>query len=1146
MQRPPIFESDSFIYWKNRFETYVKSKDLDLWHVITNVDFQHVQQNSETKLDERAKVTTIDESKDLTSLSLDELIENLKVHEMIIKKDFEIFKAKGERKSLALKAKKESSNEECSTFGSEDEEYAMAVRDFKKFFKRRDDEKVKDEACLVAQASSEVGKVIGRDIRKKGLYVMKLGNKPKDQICLATIDENSTLWHRRLGHTNMHLIQSLASKELVKNLPKLKFDQHLCDACKIGKQAHVSHKAKNIVSTTRCLELLYMDLFGPSVVRSYEGNRYTLVIVDDYSRKVEESLNVTFDETHPPSNTSPLVDDDLDKEEAIKVTEKKNLENDIKDETLEIEEIVNIKESRNHSLENIIGKLNQRTIRSQAQDQRTKWVFRNKLDENGIVSQNNARLVAQAYNQQDGIDYDETYAPVARLESVRIFLAYSCALDFKLFQMDVKSAFLNGFINEEVYVAQPPGFIDFEKPDHVYKLKKALYGLKHAPKSWYDRLKAFIIKHEYKIGMVDNTLFTKKKSSNLIIVQIYVDDIIFGSTCQDMYNEFDKIMHDEFEMSMMGELNFFLGLQIKQMEDGIFFNQSKYIKEMLKKFALEESKPMKTSMYSNTRLTKDEECESIDSTKYRGMIEFAQILDIPCEGACVFIEKWSLDELAYGVPTNGPYQTNPPSPDDIILYIQIDREVQAQRRTRKDRGTRRGRHSTSSSFAFDQTSPSHLNNDDDRNDEGTSRTSTPSLIRFVNSLTNNLVDQVVNKSNRANPSYLTPLEDEEVIRLALVHPLLANDHAYHCLATTTGIKEKMAHQTNEEYMAQTKDDYGSGIVWPAFKNTDVFKLKGQFFKELRENTLSGKESEDAYEHVKKVMIVFNKGLDVATRHILDSKWTILKISIENAKTNRSRNGLPLSDMARWCLPQVPKGILNSMEAIRSKFFKDMEPSTNKITWAAWNKVLADTCFWYDNWLGDKPLKDIFPRLFALELNKEVTVADKVQGVVSCSFRRPVRAGSEYQQLTDLNSLTESVSLSHSCDRWICDLSGDGEFRVKEDRNFFDNLFLPSYADATGILLESSSCPLCLSSEENIHHVLFRCGLAESIFCRICRWWELDWQALESFSDWNYWFSLIRLSSKVKALLEGVFGVAWWSIWGFRNRTIYNEMPPRRS
>ncbi|GJX59880.1 retrotransposon protein, partial [Tanacetum coccineum] len=246
-----------------------------------------------------------------------------------------------------------------------------------------------DNKCRVtfSEHDSEItkdGKVIGRGIRKKGLYVMKLGNKPKDQICLATIDENSTLWHRRLGHANMRLIQSLASKELVRNLPKLKFDQHFCDACKIRKQAHTSHKAKNIVSTTRCLELLHMDLFGPSAVRSYKGNRYTLVIVDDYSRKIKESLNVTFDETPPPSMTSHLVDDDLDEEEAIKVTKKKNLENDIEDETLEIDEKVNIKESKNHSLENIIGNLNQRTLRSQAQNQSNFFCFLSTIEPKNV------------------------------------------------------------------------------------------------------------------------------------------------------------------------------------------------------------------------------------------------------------------------------------------------------------------------------------------------------------------------------------------------------------------------------------------------------------------------------------------------------------------------------------------------------------------------------------------------------------------------------------------------------------------------------------------------------------------------------------------------------------------------------------------
>ncbi|GJS47747.1 retrovirus-related pol polyprotein from transposon TNT 1-94 [Tanacetum coccineum] len=215
---------------------------------------------------------------------------------------------------------------------------------------------------------------------------------------------------------------------------------------------------------------------------------------------VEESLNVTLDETPPPPKTSPLEDGHLVKEEAIEVNKTRPLGNDVEDKSLEKNEIINIKESKSHPLENVIGNLNQRTLRSQAHDKindvwelvpnpnnmtiiGTKWVYRNKLDENGVVPRNKARLVAQGYNQQEGIDYDETYAPVAKLESIRILLAYACALDFKLFQMDMKSAFLNGFINEEVYVAQPPGFINFGKPNHVYKLKKALYGLKQAPKA---------------------------------------------------------------------------------------------------------------------------------------------------------------------------------------------------------------------------------------------------------------------------------------------------------------------------------------------------------------------------------------------------------------------------------------------------------------------------------------------------------------------------------------------------------------------------------------------------------------------------------------------------------------------------------------
>ncbi|GJR77477.1 retrovirus-related pol polyprotein from transposon TNT 1-94 [Tanacetum coccineum] len=871
MQRSPLFESDSFIYWKNRFETYVKSKDLDLWHVITNGDFQPIVQNLETKLDEvipfekqtddlKKRLAKNNEAKMViynvlprkeykrifmcnmakeiwkTLLITHQAHWKLKVYEMIIKK-IEIVKAKVERKSLALKAKKESSDEECSTSGSEDEEYAMAVRDFKKFFKRRgifvrqpqnykktfqrnrddkndkserkcfrcedpnhligecpkpprdknqrafvggswsdsgeeDDEKVKDETCLVAHASSEVCsessyfsdenssiddialdneydklckmslKIITKNKKLKATrnslenelrelkdklstleknkgvdldcakcHVLKIKNeKLKDEStrlnkfekstqCLNEMINNQKPSGDRLSlgfnsfeasssgtkeikfiiaqkkaspgggpinmggplnvqaapkinmgplpatpgfektvsfqksilcHIPKHIIVNkvkilVASDNEVKQFykplskpgvgfSKLNFrsktppprrvnnnysrpktpqpkrhvgrqnqphgfpiclgvdlepdewikdsgcSKHMtgnrklfstykaynggnvifgsnlrgniigkgqiCDnKCRVTFSEHDSEITKDgkvIVSTTRCLELLHMDLFSPSAVRSYGGNRYTLVIVDDYSRidhgkefdnevkfgefcntngithnfsaprtpqsngvderknmtlqemsrtilneqslpqkfwcnvvdtstyilnrilitailgktpyellrgrkptldyfrvfgskcfilnikdhftkfdpksyecvflgysqnskvyiilnkhtrKVKESLNVTFDETPPPSKTSPLVDDDLDEEEVIMVIERKKLENNIVDETLEVDEIINIKESRNHPLENVIGNLNQRTLRSQAQNQSNFFCF---------------------------------------------------------------------------------------------------------------------------------------------------------------------------------------------------------------------------------------------------------------------------------------------------------------------------------------------------------------------------------------------------------------------------------------------------------------------------------------------------------------------------------------------------------------------------------------------------------------------------------------------------------------------------------------------------------------------------------------------------------------------------------------------------
>ncbi|KAJ9564937.1 hypothetical protein OSB04_000903 [Centaurea solstitialis] len=250
----------------------------------------------------------------------------------------------------------------------------------------------------------------------------------------------------------------------------------------------------------------------------------------------------------------------------------------------------------------------------------TKWIFRNKMDELGTVVRNKAKLVAQGYRQEEGIDYDETFAPVARLEAIRIFLAHAAFLNIKVYQMDVKSAFLNGKLSEEVYVKQPPGFEDPHHPDYVYKLDKALYGLKQAPRAWYDTLSEFLTSNKYIRGKIDNTLFFKKKAGNIILVQIYVDDIIFGATDPSMCDEFANLMSTNYEMSMMGDYHFFLGLQVKQTKEGIFINQSKYTKDLLKKFSFESCFPMKSPMAPPLKLDSDPNGNSVNITEYRGMI----------------------------------------------------------------------------------------------------------------------------------------------------------------------------------------------------------------------------------------------------------------------------------------------------------------------------------------------------------------------------------------------------------------------------------------------------------------------------------------------------------------------------------------------
>ena len=810
--------------------------------------------------------------------------------------------------------------------------------------------------CLITSSSCTIRdeslKTLITGYRKGNVYRIDLTTlELPTNLCLAakTVDENSWLWHKRLSHLNLKYISKLSKLKLVNGLPSVTSDQERkCRACQLGKQHKISFKSKVAPSTTRCLQLLHMDLFGPVTPSTMGGNRYTLVVVDDYSKytwvellgtkdetyqvvtsllrrlqtqketeilkirsdngteftvwgvekycddhgiehnfstpgvpqqngmaerknrtlieasktliaeanlpkyfwgeavntacytqnrslinkafnktpyelwrgripniayfkifgckcyilytgkerrgkfdakadegiflgyskhskafrvfnrtslKVMESVHVTFDEFDllGPHMAHDDSDDDDDVLDSLRrqaqpsppepqpepeaptfpdvTPESQNLiepppQNEIPEpleiitpnppiqeppieepipepdspppnlDNLQITTVRNdlppeIIEVRDHPMVNVIGdleagiqtrgslrdnamfcaylsKIEPKKIEEALEDPDwviamqeelnqferckvwdlvdrpkgqgvigTKWVFRNKLNENGEITRNKARLVAQGYRQEEGIDYDETFAPVARLEAIRLFLAYASFKDFKLYQMDVKSAFLNGELQETVFVEQPPGFESHSHPTHVYKLRKALYGLKQAPRAWYETLSKFLLSQQFTRGLIDTTLFIAKHKEHTLLVQIYVDDIVFGSTNEALCKRFEKLMQSKFEMSSMGELTYFLGLQVKQLQDGIFLSQTKYAKELVKKFGLENSKPCNIPMASNCNLSKDEKGKKVDSTLYRGMI-----------GSLLYLTA-SRPDIMFSVCVCARYQSDP-------------------------------------------------------------------------------------------------------------------------------------------------------------------------------------------------------------------------------------------------------------------------------------------------------------------------------------------------------------------------------------------------------------------------------------------------------------------------------------------------------
>ena len=250
-----------------------------------------------------------------------------------------------------------------------------------------------------------------------------------------------------------------------------------------------------------------------------------------------------------------------------------------------------------------------------------KWIFKTKLNEHGEVDKYKARLVAKGYSQQQGIDFTEVFAPVARMDTVRLILALAACRGWTIFQLDVKSAFLYGELNEDVYIDQPKGYIKKGSEHKVYKLHKALYGLKQAPRAWFSRIESHFTKEGFSKCPNEQTLFTKRSSEGkLLIVSIYVDDLIYTGEDEDMMADFKNSMMKAFDMTDLGKMRFFLGIEVLQKPNGIFICQRKYATDVLKRFGMSDSKPVTSPIVPGFKISRDTNGAAVDDTYYKQIV----------------------------------------------------------------------------------------------------------------------------------------------------------------------------------------------------------------------------------------------------------------------------------------------------------------------------------------------------------------------------------------------------------------------------------------------------------------------------------------------------------------------------------------------
>ncbi|GAU33196.1 hypothetical protein TSUD_206550 [Trifolium subterraneum] len=482
---------------------------------------------------------------------------------------------------------------------------------------------------------------------------------------LITEDEK-WLWHYRYGHLNFKSLNQLSSKHMVVGLPLIHTPDKLCEGCFASKQPRNSFKNTVYYRSTQPLHVVHSDICGPIETATLGGNKYFMTCVDEFTRKVwiyllkekseafsafkkfcataerqcENHLKILRTDGGVNNKTvQPVVDQHEEVGEIEDMHTSSDGEEVVNDDgdlvhlafMADVEPVnwhealsdPNWKNAMNEEIKSIEKNNTWRLVDLPAQKKpiTVKWIFKIKRNPDGGIVKHKARLVARGFLQQQGIDYNEVYAPVARMETIRLVITIASSMNWSLSHMDVKSAFLNGPLDEEVYVSQPPGFeVDAQK-DKVYKLQKALYGLKQAPRAWNKRIDTFLHKEGFVKCSVEFGVYMKGNDvSDAILICLYVDDLLITGSNNNCIEKFKGRLKNEFEMSDLGKLNYFLGLEFLYEPNGIVLHQKKYIADVLKRFHMEHCNEAETPMEANLKLSKGEDEQAVDATLFKQVV----------------------------------------------------------------------------------------------------------------------------------------------------------------------------------------------------------------------------------------------------------------------------------------------------------------------------------------------------------------------------------------------------------------------------------------------------------------------------------------------------------------------------------------------